>query len=64
MSRPATAPPAGRDVPAAADLVDERIVLCYYVAALTFLTVSMLAGLLVALQLDRKSTCLNSSHRT
>ncbi|MEN9664393.1 MAG: hypothetical protein RLZZ326_756, partial [Planctomycetota bacterium] len=33
------------------DLVDEKIIVCYYVAALTFLTISMLAGLLVALQL-------------
>ena len=37
--------------PAHEDLVDEPIILCYYVAALTFLTVSMLAGLLMALQL-------------
>jgi len=33
------------------DLVDERIVICYYVAALSFLTISMIAGLLMALQL-------------
>jgi hypothetical protein len=37
--------------PAHDDLVDEKIIVCYYVAALTFLTISMLAGLLVALQL-------------
>ena len=49
MSRPAAAIAA--DHPAHEDLVDEKIVLAYYVAALTFLTVSMLAGLLMALQL-------------
>ena len=32
-------------------LVDERIVIFYYVAALSFLTISMIAGLLMALQL-------------
>ncbi len=35
------------------DLVNERLVAWYFLAALTFLTVSMLAGLLVALQLIR-----------
>jgi len=34
-----------------AQLVDERLVQWYFVAALTFLTISMLAGLLMALQL-------------
>ena len=37
--------------PSPEDLVDEKIIVSYYVAALTFLTISMLAGLLVALQL-------------
>ena len=32
-------------------LVDERLVLWYFGAALTFLTISMLGGLLMALQL-------------
>jgi cytochrome c oxidase cbb3-type subunit 1 len=32
-------------------LVEERLVLCYFGAALTYLTISMLAGLLMALQL-------------
>ena len=50
MSRPSTAAVA-REVPA--DLVDQKIVIAYYVAALTFITISMLAGLLVALQLVR-----------
>ncbi|MFM7107661.1 MAG: cbb3-type cytochrome c oxidase subunit I, partial [Planctomycetaceae bacterium] len=44
---------SARDVPSHRDLVDERIVIAYYAAALTFLTISMLAGLLVALQLVR-----------
>ena len=34
-------------------LVDRKIVLCYYVAAMTYMVVSMLGGLLVALQLIR-----------
>ena len=42
---------ADHDVPDHHDLVDEPIVIAYYVAALTFITISMLAGLLVALQL-------------
>ena len=33
------------------DLVEERLILWYYYAALTFLTISMLAGILMALQL-------------
>ena len=35
------------------ELVDEKIVKWYFAAALTFLTTSMLAGLLVSLQLIR-----------
>lgn len=34
-------------------LVDRKIVLCYYVAAMTYMVISMLGGLLVALQLVR-----------
>ena len=41
----------GVGAPSHDDLVDEKIIVCYYVMALSFLTVSMLAGLLVALQL-------------
>jgi hypothetical protein len=35
------------------ELVEEKLVLYYFVAALTFMTVSMLAGLLMGLQLLR-----------
>lgn len=35
------------------DLVDERLVLWHYYAALTFITISMLGGILMALQLVR-----------
>ena len=44
---------AERELPTHRDLVDERIVIAYYAAALTFITISMLAGLLVALQMVR-----------
>jgi len=47
MTSPAVAPPAARH----ADLVDERLVVWYFLAALTFISISMLAGLLMALQL-------------
>src|SRR4051812_27176832 len=35
------------------DLVNEQLVLWYFYAALTFLTISMLGGILMALQLVR-----------
>ncbi|MEO2026243.1 MAG: hypothetical protein ABGZ23_10225 [Fuerstiella sp.] len=35
------------------ELVDERIVKLYFMTALTFLTIAMLAGLLMAMQLIR-----------
>jgi cytochrome c oxidase cbb3-type subunit 1 len=53
-NNPPTAP-AGSDasvtVPRVADLVDERLVLWYLVAALVYLTISLSGGLLMALQL-------------
>ena len=42
-----------RDFPRHEQLVEERLVLWYFVAALTFMTVSMLAGILMGLQLLR-----------
>lgn len=39
--------------PTHAELVNEKIIMAYFIAALTFLTVSMLAGLLMAAQLIR-----------
>ncbi len=39
------------EMPRHDELVDERLVMWYYFAALTFLTISMLAGILMALQL-------------
>ena len=50
MSRSAT-PVAAAPVPSHDELVDEKIVLAFFVASLVFLTVSMLAGILMALQL-------------
>jgi cytochrome c oxidase cbb3-type subunit 1 len=44
---------AERETPRHADLVDERIVLTYFLIALGYLSLSMLAGLLMALQLIR-----------
>jgi len=45
--------PADRSAPRHADLVDERIVLTYFLIALGYLSLSMLAGLLMAMQLIR-----------
>ena len=50
MSRSAT-PVTVAPVPSHDELVDEKIVLAHFVASLVFLTVSMLAGILMALQL-------------
>lgn len=47
MSSDTAAAPAPRHE----DLVDEKIVIAYYLAALTFMTISMTAGILMALQL-------------
>ena len=44
---------ADRNFPKHQDLVEERLVLWYFVAALTFMVVSMLAGTLMGLQLIR-----------
>ena len=49
--KPAAAAVAEATVPAHDDLVDERIVMAHFVASLVFLTISMLAGILMALQL-------------
>ena len=46
-----TAAALSADVPRHVELVDERLVRWYFYAALTFLTISMLAGILMALQL-------------
>ena len=51
MSQAAAAPVAIARVPSHEELVDEKIVLAHFVAGLTFLTISMLAGILMALQL-------------
>ena len=44
-----------KEIPQQSDLVNEHIVKCFFVAGLTFLLVSMLAGLLMALQLVRSN---------
>jgi cytochrome c oxidase cbb3-type subunit 1 len=46
-----SAPEIPRNLPRHDQLVDERLVLWYFYAALTFLCISMLAGILMALQL-------------
>jgi len=46
---PLTTPPTRRAIPA--DLVDEKLVTWHFLAALAFITISMLAGILMALQL-------------
>nr|MCS5618084.1 cbb3-type cytochrome c oxidase subunit I [Pirellulales bacterium] len=51
MSHASAAPVADAAVPAHEDLVDEKIVGAHFVASLVFLTISMLAGILMALQL-------------
>ena len=51
MKTAATAPVATAAVPSHEELVDERIVMAHFVAGLGFLTISMLAGILMALQL-------------
>src|SRR5690348_2376606 len=43
------------DTPRYADLVEERLVKWYFYAALTYITISMLGGLLMALQLVREN---------
>ena len=48
-----TATAITRDPKSHEELVDEKIVKFYFIAALIFLTTSMLAGILVALQLIR-----------
>ena len=42
--------------PRHADLVDERLVRWYFYAALTYLSISMLGGLLMALQLVQRES--------
>lgn len=42
---------AVKEIPDPKQLVDERLVIWYFLAALTYLTISMLGGLLMALQL-------------
>ena len=42
-----------QDFPHHQELVEERLVLWYFIAALTFMVVSMLAGILMGLQLIR-----------
>ena len=42
-----------KELPRHADLVDERLVYWYFMAALIFMCASMLGGLLMALQLVR-----------
>lgn len=44
-----------QSVPQQSDLVNEKIVKCFFVAGMGFLLVSMLAGLLMALQLVRQN---------
>ena len=39
------------DEPRHEELVDERLVMWYFFAALSYMTISMLAGILMALQL-------------
>jgi cytochrome c oxidase cbb3-type subunit 1 len=51
MNTQAISAPQTAEVPRHEDLVNEQLVLWYYFAALTFLTISMLAGILVSLQL-------------
>jgi cytochrome c oxidase cbb3-type subunit 1 len=46
-----TAPSTSSAAPRHADLVEERLVVWFFAAALTYLTISMLAGILMALQL-------------
>ncbi|MFO0903086.1 MAG: cbb3-type cytochrome c oxidase subunit I [Pirellulales bacterium] len=46
-----TATATKTDVPTPSELVDERLVKWFFYAALTFLTISMLGGILMALQL-------------
>ena len=46
-----TAHAVPRNVPTHQELVDEKLVVWYFYAALLFMTISMLAGILVALQL-------------
>src|SRR5947209_2346695 len=43
------------DPPRHADLVEERLVRWYFYAALSYITISMLAGLLMAFQLVREN---------
>src|SRR5688572_6967848 len=42
-----------QSIPAHEDLVEERLVCWYFLAALTYLTISMLGGFLMAFQLIR-----------
>ena len=52
MSRSVSAPHSpDRDIPSHHDLVDEKIVIAFFLASLCYLTLSMLAGILMALQL-------------
>ncbi len=51
MSTAADASLQERDVPDPRGLVDEKIVFCFLVASLVYLTISMLGGILMALQL-------------
>lgn len=53
MSEPINAATVNEPLPNHKDLVCERLVCWYFAAALAFLFVSMLAGLLMALQLNR-----------
>ena len=51
MTESATAADLSADVPRHADLVDERLVRWYFYAAILFLGISMLGGILMAFQL-------------
>ena len=42
-----------KELPRHEELVDERLVLWYFIAALTFMFASMLGGMLMGLQLSR-----------
>ena len=50
-----------KELPRHEELVDERLVLWYFVAALTFMFASMLGGILMGLQLTRMNPSGGSS---
>ena len=51
ISQAGSSQPSGAEAPRHAELVDERLVRWYFYAALGYLLISMLGGLLMALQL-------------